>query len=182
MYYKPINEYMFNGKILVKFLNEYNLTVDGFNEEQIKSAICCIQNALKNNINVENNITVYRGVAFKFPANINVGSQFYFSSFISTSTKSSIAKSFMYDRINKKNPDSGGTFMTINIQNNDGTDNHPNYCFNIEKISLSPEQKEILISSHCYFQVTRLERNRNRNIDYVDLTCKGYLLNNYKTK
>ena len=180
MYYKPINEYMFNGKILVKFQNEYNLTVDGFNEEQIKSAICCIQNALKNNINVENNITVYRGVAFKFPANINVGSQFYFSSFISTSTKSSIAKSFMYDRINKKDPDSGGTFMTINIQNNDGTDNHPNYCFNIEKISLSPEQKEILISSHCYFQVTRLERNSK--IDYVDLTCKGYLLNNYKTK
>ena len=80
MYYKPINEYMFNGKILVEFLNEYNQTVDGFNEEQIKSAICCIQNALKNNINVENNITVYRGVAFKFPANINVGSQFYFTS------------------------------------------------------------------------------------------------------
>ena len=66
--------------------------------------------------------------------------------------------------------------MTITIQNNGTDENHPNYCLNIENISLSPEQKEILICSHCYFQVTKIKKKGN--IDYVELVCKGYLLDN----
>ena len=67
--------------------------------------------------------------------------------------------------------------MTITIQNNGTDQNHPNYCLNIESFSLSKKQKEILICSHCYFQVTSM--NRSSGIDYVDLVCKGYLLDNY---
>ena len=68
--------------------------------------------------------------------------------------------------------------MTITIRNNGIDKRHPNYCLNIEKISLLPEEKEILLCSHCYFQVTNIQRNEK--IDYVDLLCKGYLLDNYE--
>ena len=161
--YRPLNKYMFNKEISTT-------SPFGFEQKELDSAICCLQNVLKKYVNVENDTIVYRGITNKFPDNINVGSQFYFSSFVSTSTSKEIARRF----IKSKN----GTFMTITIRNNGTDERHPNYCLNIEKISLLPEEKEILLCSHCYFQVTNIQRNEK--IDYVDLLCKGYLLDNYE--
>ena len=158
-FYKPITTYMYNnGEILQEF---------GLSQDEINSIIYCLQYAIKNNRNVDNNITVYRCVSKKFPANIDVGSQFYFAAFISTSTSKSEAKKF------KRNSNQG-TLMTIVLQNNGTDENHPNYCFNLGDLSYSPEQKEILLCSHCYFQVTKIKRTEK--MDYIDLVCKGYTL------
>ena len=62
--------------------------------------------------------------------------------------------------------------MTITIKNNGTDEHHPNYCTEITDYSLSPEQKEIVICSHCLFQVTSI--SRTDTIDYVDLICRGY--------
>ena len=129
-YYKYINNYL-----RFKEINK-------FTEKEIKSWICCLQLALKNNINVKDNTIVYRGVEkYKFPSEIGVGSKFYFREFISTSTSISIAKEFTE---NSKQ----GTIMGITIKNN-GTNGRPNYCFYIAGISKFPREKEILFSSHC---------------------------------
>jgi len=160
--YKTINRYMFN--------NEEILTGYGFNREQIISIICCLQNTIKNKNNVSNNITVYRGVTIKFPNDINIGSQFYFPAFTSTSKEKSKALNFI-------NRESGGTLMNINLINNWIGEDHLDYCVDISDndFSIYPNEKEILICSHCYFQVTNIRRNEE--IDYVDLVYRGYLLN-----
>ena len=177
IYYKPINTYMYKREILKNFPDaDKTIVLPGFSKKQLNSAICCIQKAIKNKSNVDNNTFVYRGTAFKFPDNINVGSQFYFSSFISTSKDKNVAESFLSYQKGHQNYN-GGTLMKIIIQNN-GTDNeHPYYCFNIENYSISPEQKEVLICSHCYFQVLKITRSTPD--DYVELVCKGYLLDNF---
>ena len=180
MYFIPINYYMFKsnegkGIVLDTFESPCGCKETGFSKSELDSAICCLQHVLKKNKNVENGTIVYRGISNKFPENMNIGSKFYFSAFISTSTDIKIADEFRKEGI-KKNGEGGGTLMKIFIHNN-GTDrNHPNYCLNIENYSLSPEQKEILICSHCYFEIIKMKRSDD--IDYVDLVCKGYLLDN----
>ena len=176
IYYKPINTYMFNGNILQTFTtadDKYTLT--GFSKEQLNSAICCIQNAIISNNNVKNNSIVYRGMADQFNDDINVGSQFYFSSFVSTSYDKEQAEGFLQYQKNHKKKDKG-TLMEIKLLNNGMNGNYLNYCFNIENISISPEQREVVICSHCYFQVTNITRSNPD--DYVELVCKGYVLDN----
>ena len=175
-YYKPLNTYMFRGEVSETFEDSYGYINQGFNRNELNSAICCLQSVIKNRMNVSNGTVVYRGISNKFDKSINVGSQFYFSNFVSTSTDKSIAHLFRRSRLDEFGGEGRGTFMTITIQNNGTDENHPNYCLNIENISLSPYQKEILICSHCYFQVTNIKKKRG--IDYVDLVCKGYLLDN----
>ena len=157
-YYKYINNY----------LREKN--IENFSEEQLQSWICCLQVALRNNIGVKDDSIVYRGIKYsKFPSDIGIGSKFYFREFISTSLSEKEAKGFAD---NKKKE---GTIMIITIKNN-GTNGHLNYCYDVSEISCIPTEKEILLSSHCYFSVTNLERNKNYKYDYVYLTCEGYLL------
>ena len=180
MYFIPINYYMFKsnknkGIVLDTFVSPYDINEKGFSKSELDSAICCLQHVIKKNKNVQNGTIVYRGISNKFPDNMNVGSKFYFSSFISTSTDIKIADRFRKNGL-KKNGDGGGTLMKIFIHNNGTDENHPNYCLNIENYSLSPEQKEILICSHCYFEIIKMKRSDD--IDYVDLVCKGYLLDN----
>ena len=62
--------------------------------------------------------------------------------------------------------------MIITLKNN-GTNGHPNYCYYIEDISVSKEQYEVLISSHCYFTITGIERGEE--LDYISLICEGFL-------
>ena len=52
--------------------------------------------------------------------------------------------------------------------------NHYNYCFYAENITVYPGEYEILISSHCYFTINKIERTEA--FDNVYLTCEGYLL------
>ena len=169
IYFKFIYSYMLNGLIS----DQCNICFQhfqGFSKSQLDSWICCLQNAIKNQRNVKNGTKVFRGTKQKFPDIINIGSKFYFQSFISTSKNYKFAEWFL--RQNEK-----GTMMTIDIEYNGTDDNHPNYCFNLKDISLTPEQEEILICSHCYYQVISIKRSET--IDYVELVCLGYLLNNF---
>ena len=168
IYYHFITNYMLKKNIEDNYRNKR-----GFDQHQLNSWICCMQKAIKNNKNVKNGTKVYRGVIYKFPENINVGSRFYFSAFISTSLDKNVAEDFIKDRMEKSKE---STMMTISIQNNGTDDDHPNYCFYINDISYNSGQKEVLFCSHCYYQVTKIERTNER--DYVDLVCLGYLLNN----
>ena len=159
-----INHYLRTKTILKKEKKSDDLVE--FSESQLKSWICCLQLALKNNKNVKNNTIVYRGIKnFKLSPEIGIGSKFYFREFISTSLNKSVAEKF---KENKK-----GTFLTITIKNN-GVDGHPNYCYYIKGISYFPQEEEILISSHCYYTVNNIAHKND--VDFVDLTCEGYLL------
>ena len=165
-YYKFITNYIREGKILEKCEKIYKgekKIFKGFTEEQLKSWIYCLQLALSRNKNVEENTIVYRGVKVKFPTNIGIGTKFYLKEFLSTTTK----KEFAEDWIKNK-----GTIMIITIKNN-GTNGHPNYCYYIEDISKTKKQYEVLVSSHCYFTVSKIERGEE--LDYISLICEGYL-------
>ena len=99
----------------------------------------------------------------KFPKHIKIGTKFLFREFISTSLSKNIAKGFINDQ--------NGTLMIITIKNN-GLNGSPNYCYNIKDISLYSYEDEILISSHCCFEVDNIIRDKKK-IDEVYLTCKG---------
>ena len=155
-YYSIINDYLRTKKINPQF-----------SEEQIKSWICCLQLALRRSTGVKEDTIVYRGINnYKFPQEMGIGSKFYMREFISTSIKKEVALKFT-------NGAKEGTIMIINIKNN-GTNNHYNYCFYAENITAYPGEYEILISSHCYFTINKIERTEA--FDNVYLTCEGYLL------
>ena len=126
--------------------------------------------ALRNNKNVRNNTVVYRGISkYRFPSEIGIGSKFYIREFVSTSLNRKIAEQFMHYNNNQK---VGGTLMTITIKNN-GIDGYPNYCYYIKGLSCYQKEEEILISSHCYYSVTNIERTNH--FDYVNIICEGFL-------
>ena len=148
------------------YLNNYlrDKKVDLFSEEQIKSFACCLQLALSRNKGVKDNTIVYRGInSFKFPKEIVKGSKFYLTEFMSTSTNIKIAQNFMRGN---------GTLMEIKIKNN-GTNNHVNYCYDVQKISCYPKEEEIIVSSHCLFVIEQI--NRGDLFDYVRMTCEGLI-------
>ena len=174
IYYKFLSSYMLNQKIIPSIDHFYNNFL-GFSKEQLDSFICCLQNEIRNIKNVENNTIVYMSLPVKFDNSINIGSQFYFPTFVSTSKNRDVSLAFLKNK-NKKE----GTLIKINIQNNGIDDNHPNYCSYIENISYTRGQEEVVICSHCYFQVTKV--NRSNPYDYIDLVCKGYLLDEFYLK
>ena len=158
-YYHYLNNYLRSEKSF----NENNGVI---NKNQLISWIYCLQLALRRNRNVRNNIIVYRGISrFKFPKNVKKGTQFYFREFISTSLNKDVALGFI---------GGNGTLLTINIINN-GYNGFPNYCYNIKDISMYPGEDEILISSHCCFEVNEIRKDKQ--IDEVNLTCKGFNFN-----
>ena len=64
-----------------------------------------------------------------------------------------------------------GTLFKIIIKNNQKR----NYCCDISAYSRFKTEKEILISSHCYYKVTKIRRN-DKGIDKINLDCEGFLL------
>ena len=155
-YYKYINNYLRDKNSI--FGNE-------FTEEEIISWIYCLQLALTRNINVEDDIIVYRGIrGVKFSSNIGIGSKFYFREFVSTSKKRSVAEDFLQGN---------GTLLTIKIKNN-GTNELPNYCYYIEDITYIDGEFEVLFCSHCFFSGTNIQHKKE--IDYDFLNCEGYVL------
>ena len=161
-YYGIINKYL---RSRVKPIE--NQIFSTFTEEEIKSWICCLQCALiELRKNVEENSIVYRGIPIKFSNNLGIGSKLYFAEFLSTSKKKSFCKEWIEGK---------GTLMKITIKNN-GINGCPNYCYYVEDFTMNKGEFEVLISSHCYYTVTNIRRNKD--IDYVDLICYGYLLNN----
>ena len=133
-------------------------------EKEMKSSICCLQHAIFRNSNVKNGQVVYRAIkTFRFPTYIKINSKFYFREFLSTSTN----EKFSFNWLQGK-----GTFLIITITNN-GTDGHKNYCYYIEDITVCKQQYEVIFACHCSFILNKIERTQN--IDYVYLTCEGYL-------
>ena len=137
-------------------------------ENMLKSYVWCLHKAItRSPQNVPNNYLVYRGVKFKLPLNINVGTKFYFPHFLSTSKDISVAQGFAF----------GGSLMNISILNN-GVNGKKVYCRDIENISFFPWEKEIIITAYCQFRVTKIIRaNPFQNFDIVFLTCEGYNFN-----
>ena len=134
-------------------------------EKEIKSSICCLQNSLFRNNNVTNGQVVYRAIkTFRFPTYIKEKSKFYFREFLSTSTNRNFSFNWLCGN---------GTFLIITITNN-GTNGHKNYCYYIEDITVCKNQFEVIFACHCSFILDKIERTQN--IDYVYLTCEGYLL------
>ena len=149
-----------------RYLNNYlrDKTIEVFSEEQIKSFACCLQLALSRNKGVKENTIVYRGIhKFKFPKEVVKGTKFYLTEFMSTSTNIGVAQAFMGNI---------GTLMEIKIQNN-GTNNHLNYCYDVQKVSCYPNEEEIIISSHCCFIIEQI--TRGELFDYVRLRCEGFI-------
>ena len=168
-YYVFINDYL-RSEIISETKNVHGEELIGFSETEIQSWVHCLYLALRNNKNVRNNTVVYRGISkYRFPSEIGIGSKFYIREFVSTSLNRKIAEQFMHYNNNQK---VGGTLMTITIKNN-GIDGHPNYCYYIKGLSCYQKEEEILISSHCYYSVTNIERTNH--FDYVNIICEGFL-------
>ena len=159
--YWYINNYLREGKIPKD---------SKYSEEEIKSWAYCLHNSLTNRkSNVLNSSTFYRGVNRKFPNDLGIGSKFIFSEFISVSENKSVALSFA----------AGGTLFIVRIENNN---NSNYYCYNIQKLSKFPHEKEILITSNCTFQITKKDYNDKDFVDEVYLTCEGYKANDSLNK
>lgn len=156
-------EYLSTGQILDLFQN-YWLNTRGFTKSQLNSFICCLQHAILNNKNVKDGTIAYFGIKLKFPKEITVGSKFYFRNFLYSSIKEEFVKKLSVNE---------GTIFVITIKNN-GINNYPNYCFYIEDISLYRNEYAIIFASHCQFKVDKMEKKEK--LDYVYLTCEGYLL------
>ena len=133
-----------------------------YNTKYYKSNVWCLHKAVtQNNTKVANGTILYRGVCFRLPNDIGVGTKFYFPEFLSTSRDINIAKDIA----------GSGTLMHITIQNN-GTNGKKVYCRDIEYISDYPFQKEILFTSYCQFRITKIEKTPF--LDIMHLTCEGH--------
>ena len=141
-------------------INDY-LRNNNLNNNLMNSYIWCLHKAITQNIpNVPNGTVVYRGIGVKLPYTLEIGQNFYFREFLSTSKDYNIAKGFS----------NNGTLIVITILNN-GINGKMNYCRDIEPISAFPFEKEILFTSHCQFRVTNIENN------VLYLACEGYNFN-----
>ena len=170
-YFPFINTYLreegkiFDGEVI----KQRNMKI--LNKDQISSWARCLRHALTSykikGVNfIEDNTIVYRGIKeYRFPKNMGIGSSFFFPEFISTS----LNKQFSMNWIKGK-----GTLLTITIRNN-GTNGFPNYCQFIDSISVSndPPQNEVLLAQNCFYRITNIIRQKD--IDYVALTCEGML-------
>ena len=62
------------------------------------------------------------------------------------------------------------TLLKIRIENN----NSPNYyCNKLEELAQFPNEKEILITCNCIFQITK-KKIKKGGINKVNMTCKGF--------
>ena len=137
--------------------------VQKFSKSELKSWAYCLHSSLQfRTSNVENNITVYRGVKLPAPKDWKVGKRFYFAEFISTSLNFNTAKEFA-----QRDDGSYGPILVIKIKNN-GVNGRNNYCRYVEEITKYHGEDEILITAFCIFQITGIDGN----IYYLD--CEGY--------
>jgi hypothetical protein len=161
---KYINNYLRTRQLIVEDRDD-----EIYNEDELRSWIYCLHSALRHfRNNVKNNLIVYRGVNLKLPGNIRVGSKFFLREFCSTSVKEKVEEQFASD----------GTLFIIKIKNN-GINQNENYCLNIREYSKFRDEDEILITCHCYFSVTCIQKRAYNHVygvhfDKVYLDCEGY--------
>ena len=159
--YMEINRYLWNN----------NLNNDKF----LDTYIWCLHSTLRNfykdvipeNIKlVKDGTIVYRKCVSHDFKKYGVGSQFYYSNFISTSLNEGI-----------KDKWDGTAFYRIIIKNNE----KGNYCYFIQNISDHKEEEEVLITSYCQYLITNLSKDE-KGIDIIDMICLGYVLDDENPK
>lgn len=154
-YYYELNMYLWkSNRNDNKFFNSY---------------IWCLHSTLRNyykDVNsekiqkVKDGTMVYRKCdTFDFKK-FGKGSQFYFSTFISTSLSENI-----------KNEFNGNCLLRIIIKNNEKN----NYCYLIENVSEVKHEKEVLLTTYCQFLITNISKDET-GLDIIDMDCLGYVL------
>ena len=121
--FQNLNDFDFVLKLYsqASSINSFLRNPSGNDNPESRSNVWCLHKAITQNVNnVPNGTMVYRGVCFKLPNNIGVGTKFYFPEFLSTSTDIDIAKDIAMN----------GTLMYITILNN-GVNGKKIYCRNI---------------------------------------------------
>ena len=181
--YYVINKYSSNDYIYINdFLRTGKIDGEKYTEKQIKSWVWCLHSALTSKkSNVPNSTIYFRGLAVPFPQEIEIGTKFILREFISVSKSLDIALIY-----------SGGkTLFIIRIENNNIPPGF--YCKDIEGMSVYNNEKEVLITFHCSFQLTKKEKkivkylkselgiqeeiknfDENKEILVVYLTCLGH--------
>ena len=157
-----LKEWTGTGSTRINGYLRNNIIPQFISEKDLKSNIWCLHKAITEQVsNVNNNITVYRGIKVKIPKNIGIGTKFYFMEFLSSSKEIETARAFA----------ASGTLLYISIQNN-GINGKKVYCRDIEKISQFPQEKEIIFTAFCQFIVTGIKKEQG--LDVIYLTCDGY--------
>ena len=154
--FKYINTYLRDEKMYEYDKENDWFTPRNFTLNELNSWTWCLHKEITSRTsNVQNGTLTYRGVRnVTLPNSFKVGTIFGFSEFLSTSTDIKISKQFLQLSTNNENDSKIIFFITIT---NNGVNSHKNYCLDIEDISLSPEQKEILFTTCCFFTVTSIE-------------------------
>ena len=161
--FRIFNNYLLFGKVD----NE-----SGYTEKNIKSFIWCLHSTLINYYEdvhsdkletIKDGKIVYRktDITFDFEK-YGIGSQFYLSNFISSST-------------NKNSTFTERNRMDITIRNNE----KKNYCYYVEKLTNNPGEDEVIISPYTSFIITNMTDNEDGS-KIVNLECIGYDLDDNK--
>ena len=156
-------------------LNRYLYKSNRNDNKFYNSYIWCLHSTLRNyykDVNTEkiqlvkDGTMVYRKCkTFDFKK-YGKGSQFYLSSFVSTSLDENIKEKF-----------EGNCFMKIIIKNNEKN----NYCYLIENVSDVKQEKEVLITVYCQFLITNISKDE-AGLDIIDIDCLGYVLDDNNAK
>ena len=149
-----INLYTSNNyRYINKYLREGKITEGPFTEEMIKSWVWCLHDSLtKRKTNVLNTSILFRGLSLPFPEDLAVGSRFIFGEFFSTSKSLNIALTYSGVK----------TLFIVRIENNNVPPGF--YCYDIEQFSEFPNEKEILITSNCVFEITKKEKKKIKQL------------------
>ena len=167
-----INYYTGNDYIEI---NTYLYKSNRNDNKFYNSYIWCLHSTLRNyykDVNTEkiqlvkDGTMVYRKCdTFDFKK-YGKGSQFYFSSFVSTSLDENIKEKF-----------NGSCLMKIIIKNNEKN----NYCYLIENVSDFKHEKEVLITVYCQFLIKNIYKDET-GLDIIDMDCLGYVLDDNNAK
>ena len=156
--YKIFNESLMYGKYYHDIKYTKNI---------INSYIWCLHSTLRNYYNdvnsnylipVKDGTVVYRKTITFDKKKYGIGSQFYFSTFVSAS-------------LNENLKWRGNCKMNITIKNNEKN----NYCFSVKGVSDYAKEDEVLITCYSNFLIKNMEKNKN-GILIVDMECVGYVL------
>jgi hypothetical protein len=141
-----------NYKYINNYLRDGIITPGPFTEKMIKSWAWCLHDSLTNRkSNVGNTSILLRGLRVPFPENLTVGSRFILGEFFSTSKSLNVALTYSGDK----------TLFIVRIENNNS---RGFYCYDIENISVFDEEKEILITSNCVFEITKKEEKKIKQL------------------
>jgi len=164
-YYRSINNSLIKGK----YIKNKELS-----EKEIESYIWCLHSTLRNYykdvvsdklIPVKDGTVLVRRSDRSFDLNkYGIGSQFYLSTFTSTS-------------LNMNSTFPGEHKMIVTIKNNEKN----NYCYFIKNVSKYSTEEEVLITAYSNFFIKSVNKNEKGHL-IVEIECVGYVLDDDKVE